>query len=66
MTETLKKISDLGAIKALKIGESVTFPIAKLASIRSNASNINAVRGRTSISTRIDREGGTITAVRIA
>lgn len=66
MNKTLKKVSDLGAIKALEIGQSVSFPIAKLGCIRSNASNINAVRGFTSISTKVDREGGTITAVRIA
>lgn len=66
MNKTLKKISDLGAIKALKKGESVSFPIAKLSSIRSNASNINAIRGYTSISTKIDREGRKITAIRIA
>lgn len=66
MNKTLKKISDLGSIKALEIGGSVSFPIAKLGSIRSNASNINAVRGYTSISTKIDRAQGTITAIRIA
>lgn len=66
MTKALKKMSDLGAMKALEKGESISFPIIKLGSIRSNASNINAVRGCTSISTKIDREEGTITAVRIA
>lgn len=66
MKETAKKISDLGAMKALGIGQCVTFPIKSLASIRSNASLINATRSEKSLTTKIDREKGTITVSRIA
>lgn len=66
MKETPKKISDLGSMKALEIGQSTSFPIQSLTSIRTNASIINATRGEKSLTTKIDREAGTITVSRIA
>lgn len=66
MNKTAKKISDLGAMKALETGQCVTFSIKSLASIRTNASLINATRGEKSLTTKIDREKGTITVFRIA
>lgn len=66
MNTTTKKISDLGAMKALETGECVSFPIVRLSTIRTNASLINAIRGGRSLTTKIDREAGTITVSRIA
>lgn len=66
MKETAKKISDLGAMKALETGQCVSFPIKSLTSIRTNASLINATRGEKSLTTKIDREKGTISVSRIA
>lgn len=66
MKKTVKKISDLGAMKALETGQFVTFSIKSLTTIRTNASNINAIRGEKSLTTKIDREKGTITVTRIA
>lgn len=66
MNKTTKKISDLGAMKSLGVGESVSFPIKSLATIRSNASLLNATRGEKSLTTKIDRDNGTITVSRIA
>lgn len=66
MNKTAKKISDLGAMKALETGQCVTFSIKSLATIRTNASLINATRGEKSLTTKIDREKGTITVSRIA
>lgn len=54
-------MSDLGSMKALAPGEHVTFAIAKVQSIRANASLINATRGRRVLTTKIDRVGRTIT-----
>lgn len=66
MTTQTKKISDLGAMKALETGQSVTFAISKMSTIRTSASLINAVRGEKSLTTKIDREARTITVSRIA
>lgn len=66
MNKIAKKISDLGAMKALETGQCVSFPIKSLTSIRTNASLINATRGEKSLTTKIDREKGTITVSRIA
>lgn len=66
MSNSDKKISDLGAMKALETGESVSFSIKSLTSIRTNASIINATRGKKSLTTKIDREAGTITVSRLA
>lgn len=53
-------------MKALETGERVSFPIVRLSTIRTNASLINAMRGGRSLTTKIDREAGTITVSRIA
>lgn len=66
MNNSTKKVSDLGAMKSLEAGQSISFPIKSLTSIRSNASIINATRGEKSLTTKIDRENGTITVSRIA
>lgn len=66
MNQTAKKLSDLGSMKALATGECVSFPIKRLSAIRTNASLINATRGEKSLTTKIDREAGTITVSRIA
>lgn len=66
MSKSVKKISDLGAMKALETGQSVNFPIRSVAAIRTNASLINAIRGEKSLTTKIDRETGIITVSRIA
>lgn len=66
MNKTSKKMSDLGAMKALEKGQCVSFPIVSLASIRTNASIINATRCKKSLTTKIDREAGIITVYRIA
>lgn len=58
-------MSDLGSMKALEPGEQVTFAIAKVLSIRANASVINATRGRRSLTTKMNREEGTITVKRV-
>ena len=66
MNKTTKKVSDLGAMKALETGQCVSFSIKSLATIRTNASLINATRGKKSLTTKIDREAGTVTVSRIA
>lgn len=66
MNESTKNMSDLGSMKALKTGECVSFEIRKLATIRTNATNINTTRGKKSLTTKLDREKGTITVTRIA
>lgn len=66
MNKTTKKVSDLGAMKALETGQCVSFSIKSLTTIRTNASLINAIRGKKSLTTKIDREAGIITVSRIA
>lgn len=66
MSKTIRKHSDLGTMKALEIGESAIFPIKSMCSIRTNASNLNAMRGTKSLTTTTDSENGTITVSRIA
>lgn len=66
MKKTAKKMSDMGSIKSLEPGESKSFPIAKLYSIKTNASLINATRGEASLSTKIDRANGVIIVSRKA
>lgn len=53
-------------MKALEAGQCVSFPIKSLATIRTNASLINATRGEKSLTTKIDREAGIITVSRIS
>lgn len=66
MNKTTKKYSDLGAMKALEQGQRISFDIRKMTTIRTNASMINAIRGVQSLTTKIDREAGTITVSRIS
>lgn len=66
MNKSVKKISDLGAMKALETGQCVSFSIKSLSTIRTNASLINATRGEKSLITKMDRNAGTITVTRIA
>ena len=51
--------SDLGAMKALTVGQSTSFPIHSTPTIRANASLINATRGEKSLTTKINRDAGT-------
>lgn len=66
MNDTPKKVSDLGAMKALEKGQNKTFAIKSLTTIRAYASMLNAMRGTKSLTTKIDRNAGTITVFRIA
>lgn len=63
MTETP---SVLGSMRNLEIGQKVSFPIAKMLNVRSNAGNINSIRGYKSLTTQTDRLAGTITVTRIS
>lgn len=60
------KISRLGAMKGLKVGEKVAFTLDALLSVRTAASNINTMRGCKSLTTEVDRNKGVITITRIA
>lgn len=64
--ETTTKINRLGAIKALNIGESVSFSIDAVFSVRTAASTINAIRGCKSLTTELKRDEGVISVSRIA
>lgn len=66
MKNNAHKISALARIKSLEIEESAAFPIESVFSIRTATSNINAIRNQKSLTTKIDREKGTITVTRIA
>jgi hypothetical protein len=57
MAESLKKIRP--TLVAMEIGETVSFPIIKLKSVRTQASELGAMFSR-QYSTRIDRESGLI------
>lgn len=61
-----EKVSTLGTLRALEPGESASFPIDKVFQVRSLVSTINLQRGEKSLSTKSDRESGTITATRLA
>lgn len=58
--------SDLGRMKELEVGLQVSFPIAKMFTIRANAANINLQRGFKSLRTSTNKEAKTITVHRIA
>lgn len=64
--ENGNKINRLGAMKALKIGQSVAFSLDALLSVRTAASNINTMRGCKSLTTEVNRNEGVITITRIA
>ena len=62
MAENVIKIRP--ALTALKIGESITFPICKLKSVRTQASELGAIYNR-QYKTQTNRENMTITVKRI-
>ena len=60
------KISNSAKVKSLEIGQSTSFPIEKLFSIRTLTSSLNTMRGCKSLTTEVDKESRTITVNRIA
>ena len=58
MSENLEKIRP--ALVALEVGESVSFPISRLKSVRTQASELGAIYNR-QFKTRTDREYEDIT-----
>lgn len=52
------------ALVALEVGDTVTFPISRLKSVRTQASELGAIYNR-KFKTRTDREKHTITVKRI-
>lgn len=66
MNDTSKKVSVLGSMRQLELNESVSFPIEKLWSIKSSASNINTMRGYHSLRVSSNRIARTVTVFRIA
>lgn len=63
MAENLEKIRP--TLTALEIGDEVTFPISRLKSVRTQASELGAIYNR-QYKTKTDRERHTITVVRIS
>ncbi|HJF92172.1 MAG TPA: hypothetical protein K8W02_07295 [Mediterranea massiliensis] len=62
MAENLEKIRPV--LTALEIGGEVTFPISRLKSVRTQASELGAIFNRL-FKTRTDRENQTITVKRV-
>ena len=62
MAENMEKIRP--ALVALEVGDTVTFPISRLKSVRTHASELGAIYNR-QFKTRTDREKHTITVKRI-
>lgn len=62
MAENMEKIRP--ALVALEVGDTVTFPISRLKSVRTQASELGAIYNR-QFQTRTDREKHTITVKRI-
>lgn len=62
MAENLEKIRPV--LTALEAGKEVTFPISRLKSVRTQASELGAIYNRL-FKTRTDREKQTITVRRI-
>lgn len=62
MAENLEKIRPV--LTALEIGDEVTFPISRLKSVRTQASELGAIFNR-QFKTRTDRESQTITVKRV-
>lgn len=62
MAENLEKIRPV--LTALEIGDEVTFPISRLKSVRTQASELGAIFSR-QFKTRTDRESQTITVKRV-
>ncbi len=63
MTNNFVKIRP--AIMAMAVGETIEFPIAKLKSVRTQASEIGAITERR-YTTRTNREARTISITRVA
>ena len=62
MAENLEKIRQ--ALTALEVGGTVTFPISRLKSVRTQASELGAIYNR-QFKTKTNRETQTITVKRI-
>ena len=62
MAENMEKIRP--ALVALEVGDTVTFPISRLKSVRTQASELGAIYNR-QFKTGTDREKHTITVKRI-
>lgn len=62
MAKNMEKIRP--ALVALEVGDTVTFPISRLKSVRTQASELGAIYNR-QFKTRTDREKHTITVKRI-
>ena len=62
MAENMEKIRP--ALVALEVGDTVTFPISRLKSVRTQASELGAIYNH-QFKTRTDREKHTITVKRI-
>lgn len=61
MAENLEKIRPV--LLALEVGNAVTFPISRLKSVRTQASELGAIYNR-QFKTKTDRENQTITVTR--
>ena len=62
MAENLEKIRP--ALTALEVGDAVVFPISRLKSVRTQASELGAIYNR-QFKTKTNRENQTITVKRI-
>lgn len=63
MVENLEKIRP--ALTALEVGDTVVFPISRLKSVRTQASELGAIFNRR-FKTKTNRENQTITVSRIS
>ena len=63
MAENLEKIRP--ALTALEVGGTVTFPISRLKSVRTQASELGAIYNNRQFKTKTNRETQTITVKRI-
>ena len=63
MVENLEKIRP--ALTALEVGDAVVFPISRLKSVRTQASELGAIFNRR-LKTKTNRENQTITVSRIS
>ena len=63
MVENLEKIRP--ALPALEVGDAVVFPISRLKSVRTQASELGAIFNRR-FKTKTNRENQTITVSRIS
>ena len=61
-----EKKSVMGVVHSLEPGETISFPIEKLFTIRTLVSNLNSQRATKSLRTSTNRETKTITVQRIA